>query len=81
MPTVNVFEAKTNLSKLLERIEAGRDPEIVIARHGKPVAVLRPLPAGRRGRRIGVAKGSFEVPDSIDADNEEIARLFGAGEP
>jgi prevent-host-death family protein len=76
MPTVNVYEAKTNLSKLLERIEAGQDREIVIARHGKPVAVLCPVSGRKPGKRIGVAKGRFEVPESIDGENAEVARLF-----
>ena len=79
MSTVNVYEAKTNLSKLLERIEGGQDREIVIARHGKPVAVLSPVSSRKPGKRIGVAKGRFEIPDSIDGDNEQVGRLFGGG--
>lgn len=76
MSVVNVFQAKTNLSKLLARIESGQDKEIVIARHGRPVALLTQLAAKKPGKRIGVAKGRFEVPDSIDEDNAKIARLF-----
>ncbi|MDO8281995.1 MAG: type II toxin-antitoxin system prevent-host-death family antitoxin [Thermodesulfovibrionia bacterium] len=76
MQSVNIFEAKTNLSKLLESIESGRENEIVIARNGKPVArlvSLSPLPVDKR---IGVAKGKFNVPESIDADNDSIHKLF-----
>ncbi|MHB8834242.1 MAG: type II toxin-antitoxin system Phd/YefM family antitoxin [Candidatus Methylomirabilia bacterium] len=80
MSTVNVFQAKTNLSKLLERIETGQDKEIVIARHGRPVARLTRLATQKPGKKIGVAKGRFEVPDSIDEDNARVARLF-RGEP
>lgn len=78
MSTVNMLEAKTHLSKLVEQVESGEEPEIIIARNGRPAAKLVRLgkPAGQR---LGVAKGQFEVPDDIDTDNAEIARLFGAG--
>ena len=79
MRSVNIFEAKTNLSKLLESIESGREHEVVIARNGKPVArlvSLNPLPVDKR---IGVAKGKFQVPESIDADNDAIHNLFTEG--
>ena len=55
MHSVNVLEAKNKLSKLLERIESGAETEIVIARHGRPVARLVPLEPQPAGRRIGVA--------------------------
>lgn len=80
MPTINVFKAKTTLSKLLEQIETGEEKEIVIARHGRPVALLTQLRARKSGKRIGVAKGRFVVPDSIDKDSAKVARLF-RGEP
>lgn len=80
MYTVNMLEAKTNLSKLVEQVESGEEPEIVIARNGKPAARLVRLGAKPAGSRLGVAKGRFEVPDDIDADNAEIARLFGGGQ-
>ncbi len=73
---MNVFQAKTTLSKLLEQIESGREKEIVIARHGRPVALLTQLGTRKPGKRIGVAKGRFVVPDSIDEDNVKVARLF-----
>lgn len=82
MHTVNMFQAKTNLSKLVEEVESGQETEIIIARHGRPVARLTAIGVGRgKERRIGVAAGRLVVPDSIDADNEKIARLFsGDGE-
>lgn len=76
MRTVNIFEAKTNLSRLVEAIATGAEAEIVIARNGRPVARLVPLAVAPAGRRLGVACGAFVVPDSIDAANEEIERLF-----
>lgn len=79
MQSVNIFEAKTNLSKLLESIESGREHEVIIARNGKPVARLVPVSILPLDKRIGVAKGKFCVPDSIDADNDAIQRLFTGG--
>jgi len=74
--TVNMLEAKNNLSKLVEAVESGGEREIIIARNGKPAARIVPIEKKKRPR-IGVAKGQFEVPDNIDRDNEEIARMFG----
>ena len=76
-----MLDAKTNLSKLVEQVESGEEPEIIIARNGKPAAKLVRFGAKPIGKRIGVAKGRFEVPDSIDADNEKIAKLFSQGKP
>ena len=76
MQTINMLEAKSSLSRLVEAIEQGREREIVIARNGRPVARLVPLESAPAGKRIGVAKGLFEVPDSIDAHNDEVAQLF-----
>lgn len=79
MQAVNIFEAKTNLSKLLESIESGREHEVVIARNGKPVARLVSLTVLPVDKRIGVAKGKFRVPESTDVDNETIHKLFTEG--
>lgn len=76
MRSVNVLEAKTHLSRLLESLESGREEEIVIARHGRPVARLTPMNRGRAGDRIGIARGKVIVPESIDADNAEVLALF-----
>ncbi len=77
MHPVNVLDAKNQLSRLLEQVESGAESEIVIARHGRPIARLVPLNEQPVERRIGVAKGRFEVPDSIDKHNDEVAALFG----
>jgi antitoxin (DNA-binding transcriptional repressor) of toxin-antitoxin stability system len=74
--TVNMLEAKTHLSRLVEAIETGAETEVVIARNGRPVARLTGLKAPERPRRLGVARGQFTVPDSIDAANPLIAELF-----
>ena len=74
--TVNMLEAKTHLSRLVEAIETGAATEVVIARNGRPVARLTALQEAARPRRLGVARGRFTVPESIDAANPLIAALF-----
>ena len=76
MQTVNMLQAKSSLSRLVEAIEQGQEREIVIARNGRPAAKLVPIDTAPSGKRIGVAKGLFVVPDSIDVHNDEVARLF-----
>jgi len=77
MPVVNIHEAKSTLSRLVEAVESGVETEIVIARNGRPVARLVPLPTTPTPIRIGVARGQFVVPDDIDETNDEVAALFG----
>jgi antitoxin (DNA-binding transcriptional repressor) of toxin-antitoxin stability system len=50
---------------------------VIIARNGRPAAKLVPVDAPQPGPRLGVAKGCFAVPESIDTSNAEVARLFG----
>jgi len=76
MPSVNMLEAKSSLSRLVESIEQGREREIVIARNGRPAAKLVPVDLQPAGKRLGIAKGKFTVPDDIDAHNAEVAQLF-----
>jgi antitoxin (DNA-binding transcriptional repressor) of toxin-antitoxin stability system len=80
MHTVNMFQAKSSLSSLVESIEQGLEREIIIARNGRPAAKLVPLGAAPAGKRIGVAKGKFEVPESIDTNNDRVANLFMTGQ-
>ena len=62
MITVNVREAKTNLSRLLAQVESGE--EVIIVRNGKPVARLAPIQ--KRGKpQTDVFKGKFVLPDSF----------------
>jgi antitoxin (DNA-binding transcriptional repressor) of toxin-antitoxin stability system len=78
MNAVNMLQAKSSLSRLVEAIEQGREREIVIARNGKPAAKLVPMGTAPSEKRIGVAKGRFTVADDIDAHNDDVARLFTA---
>jgi antitoxin (DNA-binding transcriptional repressor) of toxin-antitoxin stability system len=76
MHTVNMLEAKSNLSRLVESLELGTEREIIIARNGRPAAKLVPIDTAAAAQRLGVAKGAFQVPESIDTHNPEVARLF-----
>ncbi len=83
MATVNMLEAKTNLSRLVEAVESGAEPEIVIARDGRPAARLVPAETGSPPVRLGLLAGLYPPmsQEDFDADNEEIARLFEGEDP
>ncbi len=76
MHSVNMLQAKSSLSRLVEAIEQGEEREIIIARNGRPAAKLVPVDVSMPGQRIGIAKGAFEVPDNIDTNNDEVTDLF-----
>jgi prevent-host-death family protein len=75
--TLNLYEAKTQLSKLVERAAAGE--EIVIAKAGKPMARLVPL-APHRERKSGFLKGKIWIADDFDETPEWLIRAFEEGE-
>ena len=76
MHAVNMLQAKSSLSRLVEAIEQGEEREIIIARNGRPAAKLVAIDVSMPGQRIGIAKGAFDVPDNIDTGNDEVAKLF-----
>lgn len=65
MEPINIYEAKTRLSQLVDQALAGED--VVIGRHGKPVARLTRLDTGRRPIRFGLLKGRIRVAADFDA--------------
>lgn len=78
MRTVNIHEAKTHLSRLVE--QAAKGEPFVIAKAGKPLVKVVPLdaPATAEARRLGFMTGQIAVPDDFDRMGaEEIAHLFG----
>ena len=80
MPTVNMLDAKTQLSKLVQQVESGAEAEIVIARNGRPVAKLVPVSAPvKTPRRLGLVDGRYPrfTLEEFNACDDEIARLFG----
>lgn len=77
--TVNIHEAKTHFSKLVEAAMEGE--EIIIAKAGKPAARLVPLKSHRPGIRFGLMKGEIGIADDFDAPlPEDLQRAF-EGEP
>jgi prevent-host-death family protein len=73
---VNVHEAKTELSRLLEEVEAG--DRVVIARAGQPVAVLVPYRSAVRKRRLGLFAGQAQIHADFDELPPDIASALGA---
>jgi prevent-host-death family protein len=73
--TVNIHEAKTRLSQLIERVEAGE--EVVIARAGRPVARLSPLVRPQTPRRLGRLDDRLQIPDDFNRPlPDEVLRSF-----
>ena len=62
---VNIYEAKSNLSKLINRVIAGE--EVIVARSGKPVAKLVPFEKPIQNRKPGSAKGKLIISEDFDA--------------
>jgi prevent-host-death family protein len=77
MRTVNMHDAKSQLSRLVEAVESGETDEVVIARNGRPAARLVPMTAAvKTPVRIGIAKGLFVAPADLEAQDAEVAALF-----
>jgi prevent-host-death family protein len=78
MRTVNIHEAKTHLSRLIDR--AAKGESFVIAKSGKPMVkvVAIDTPAAAETRRVGFMAGQFSVPEDFDRmAGEEIENIFG----
>ena len=81
MRTVNIHEAKTHLSRLIE--QAARGEPFVIAKAGRPMVKVVPLDAPTQGqiRRLGFMTGQIVVPADFDRmGNDEIQGMFGGAE-
>jgi prevent-host-death family protein len=76
---VNIHEAKTHLSRLLERVALGE--EVIIAKAGTPVAKLVPIESAKPVFKFGSAQGEFVVPDDFNESDPEIEKLFYEGDP
>ena len=78
MAEVNVYEAKTHLSRLLDRAQGGE--EIVITRHGRPVARLGPIRDRPPARKLGALRGRIRMSNDFDAPlPDEILEAFEGG--
>jgi len=81
MRTVNMHEAKTHLSRLVE--EAAKGEPFIIAKSGKPVVKVTALdaPTGAQKRRLGFLAGQIAVPEDFDRmGRAEIEQMFGGAE-
>ena len=79
MVTINIHEAKTQLSKLVD--QAARGEPFVIAKAGKPLVRVTALEAPSQPQRLGFLRGEIAVPDDFDTMGAaEIEALFGLAE-
>lgn len=81
MHTVNIHEAKTHLSRLIERAVKGEP--FIIAKSGKPMVKVIAIdaPSAEEARRVGFMAGQFSVPADFDRmGSDEIGKLFGGNE-
>ncbi|MEO6910852.1 MAG: type II toxin-antitoxin system prevent-host-death family antitoxin [Edaphobacter sp.] len=81
MQTVNIHEAKTQLSRLIEQAVKGEP--FIIAKAGKPLVKVTPLdaPTGQQVRRLGFMSGQINVPKDFDRmGRRAIEKLFGGGQ-
>jgi prevent-host-death family protein len=76
--TVNIYEAKTRLSQLVDKAAAGED--VVVSRNGKPLVRITRLEEPKRKIKFGILKGKVKVAPDFDAPlPEEIAATFEKG--
>ena len=77
MTKVNMFEAKTELSKLVKLLESKQEDVIYLARNGMPVVQMTLIPQMLVSKRIGEAEGKFKVPEEFSDWDKEIEDMFG----
>ena len=77
MTTVNIHEAKTNLSRLLDQVSKGG--EVIIARAGRPIAKLVPYQSSPRHRVPGTEKGKIWISEDFDEWTPDLEKDFSGG--
>ena len=75
MLVINMHEAKTNLSRLVEEA-VFNGIGFMIAKAGKPLVIVEPIKEEKKKIIFGLMKGEFEIPDDFDAPCEEINQMF-----
>jgi antitoxin (DNA-binding transcriptional repressor) of toxin-antitoxin stability system len=74
--TINIHEAKTHLSRIIQDVLASGEP-VTIAHAGKPVVIVSPHPGSRPPRRtLGILRGKVRLPDDLAAHDAEIQKMF-----
>ena len=77
MSIVDMLEAKSKLSRLIQALEEGEEREIIIARNNRPAARLTLIEAQTPvERRIGIAVGRFKMPADVHTNDDEVRRLL-----
>ena len=66
MRQYNMYEAKTNLSKIVKQLEEKKEDYIVLSRKGKPIIKMMLIDDNPKEKLFGCAKGMFEIPDDFD---------------
>ena len=79
MTKVNMLEAKSNLSKLVNMLETKQEDVIYLAKNGNVVVQMTLVPERPVSKRIGVAAGKFSVPYEFDSWDTEVEEMFGGG--
>ena len=74
MQIANIHEAKTNLSKLIEKVEKGN--EVIIAKAGKPIVKMIKFKGPVKKSSYGIFKGKIWMSDDFNEEDEEINKLF-----
>jgi prevent-host-death family protein len=74
MKVINVQEAKTHLSRLIDSAAAGE--EIILGKHGKPMARLSSFTASAQPRRLGGREGEIRIASDFDEEDPRINALF-----
>lgn len=73
---INVHEAKTHLSRIIEQVVASGEP-VTIARAGKPVVIVSAHPESRPARRkLGILRGKVRLPEDLNTLDVEIEKMF-----
>lgn len=76
MNTLNILQAMSGFSSLLEAIEHGEEREVIITRDGQPIARLVPMEGAVPRQRIGAVRGAFDLPEESHTSCEVVASLF-----
>jgi len=74
MQLVNIHDAKTNLSKLIEKVVVGED--VTLAKAGKPVAKIVAYKEKVKPRKLGLLKGKIWISDDFNEEDKEINKMF-----
>jgi prevent-host-death family protein len=77
MDSVNIYDAKTRLSQLVDKAAAGED--VIVSRNGKPLVRITALTSGKRRVKFGLLKGKLRIPADFDAPlpADVLARFTG----